>query len=42
MCGTLNFLSSGSFHEPLESKYFPGLSADLSDYDNEFGRYKIF
>ena len=35
--GTLNFLSSGSFHEPLESQYFPGLKADLSEYYAEFG-----
>lgn len=35
--GNLRFLSDGTFHEPLESEYFPGLKVDLSEYYNEFG-----
>lgn len=35
--GVYQYLSGGTFHEPLESKYFPGLKVDLSEYYNEFG-----
>ncbi|MDE7244836.1 MAG: hypothetical protein K2O18_12805, partial [Oscillospiraceae bacterium] len=34
---TLTFLSDGTFYEPVESQYFPGLKADLSEYYTEFG-----
>ncbi len=34
---TVNFLSGGTFHDILESRYFPGLKVDLSEYYTEFG-----